>query len=310
MGMFCGVLDAGGVEAQPLSFDTTSVMDMDGMFQEASAFNQPLSFDTSSVTNMGSMFYYASAFNQPLSFDTSSVMNMGGMFDGASSFNQPLSFDTSSVWHMGFMFRGASSLSGANKLLIRCAWAGNSAFASAGYGSSSWGSGSCPSPPSSPSPPSPLSPPGNGANVTNGPDAYAAFIIGIMHQWHDGLIDSANGINDLFDSANALVTGLSVVLSMVSLVAAIDVAIYDLSTASVPLASTLATAASIPGAMPFPPIFGIPYLSIVGALVVLTWVLIVAVLRLMAAGEAVYTLVWGTPINIKKVAPITASCTV
>ena len=99
-------------------------------------------------------------------------------------------------------------------------------------------------------------------------------------------------------------------LSMVLLIAAIAVAIYDLSTASVPLASTLATAASIPGAMPFPPIFGIPYLSIVGALVVLTWVLIVAVLLLMAAGEAVYTLVWGTPINIKEVAPITASCTV
>eukprot|EP00964_Phaeocystis_antarctica_P100068 scaffold65777_cov53-Phaeocystis_antarctica.AAC.1 len=48
-----------------------------------------------------------------------------------------------------------SSLSAANKLLIRCAWASTSAFASAGYGSS-WGSGSCPPPPSpSPLPPSP-----------------------------------------------------------------------------------------------------------------------------------------------------------
>ena len=37
-------------------------------------------------------------------------------------------------------------MSNANKLLIRCAWAGNSAFASAGYGSS-WGPGTCPSPP-------------------------------------------------------------------------------------------------------------------------------------------------------------------
>ena len=138
-----------------------------------------------------------------------------------------------------------------------------------------------------------------------------------MHQWHDGLINSANGINGLFDIANSLVEFLSIPVSMVITAiavavwsSAIAVAIYDLSTASVPLASTLATAASIPGAMPFPPMFGIPYLSIVGALVVLTWVLIVAVLRLMAAGEAVYTLVWGTPINIKKVAPITASCTV
>merc|ERR1711935_841449 len=291
---------------QPLSFDTSSVTATSYMFYYATVFNQPLSFDTSSVTDMNGMFYEASVFNQPLSFDTSSVTGMNYMFYRALVFNQPLSFDTSSVTDMNAMFYSASSLSGANKLLIRCAWAGNSAFASAGYGSSSysWGSGSCPSPPS------PLSPPGNGANVTNGPDAYAAFIIGIMHQWHDGLIESANGINGLFDSANALVTGLSVAGSMVLSIAAIAVAIYDQSTASVPLAFTLATAASIPGAMPFPPMFGIPYLSIVGALVVLSWVLIVAVLLLMAAGEAVYTLVWGTPINIKKVALITALHTV
>eukprot|EP00964_Phaeocystis_antarctica_P006491 scaffold3508_cov47-Phaeocystis_antarctica.AAC.1 len=39
----------------------------------------------------------------------------------------------------------ATSLSNANKLLIRCAWAGTSAFASAGYGSIwSWGPGTCP----------------------------------------------------------------------------------------------------------------------------------------------------------------------
>ena len=38
--------------------------------------------------------------------------------------------------------QGADSLSAANKLLIRCTWEGNSAFASAGY-DSSWGSGSC-----------------------------------------------------------------------------------------------------------------------------------------------------------------------
>ena len=39
--------------------------------------------------------------------------------------------------------QNANSLSNANKLLIRCAWAGTSAFASAGYGSS-WGPGTCP----------------------------------------------------------------------------------------------------------------------------------------------------------------------
>ena len=36
-----------------------------------------------------------------------------------------------------------NSLSAANKLLIRCAWAGNLAFASAGFGGSTWAPGSC-----------------------------------------------------------------------------------------------------------------------------------------------------------------------
>jgi len=53
---------------------------------------------------------------------------------------------------MGRMFEcslsAGCSLSAANKLLIRCAWAGTSAFTSAGYGSS-WGPGTCPSPSSS-----------------------------------------------------------------------------------------------------------------------------------------------------------------
>ena len=53
--------------------------------QGASAFNQPLSFDTSSVTDMGGVFYGASAFNQPLSLDTSSVTNMFAMFYVRSS---------------------------------------------------------------------------------------------------------------------------------------------------------------------------------------------------------------------------------
>jgi len=44
---------------------------------------------------------------------------------------------------MGGMFGGPNSLSAANKLLIRCAWAGTSAFSSAGYGSS-WAPGTCP----------------------------------------------------------------------------------------------------------------------------------------------------------------------
>jgi len=44
---------------------------------------------------------------------------------------------------MNAMFYGANSLSAANKLSIRCAWVGTSAFTSAGYGGSSWAPGSC-----------------------------------------------------------------------------------------------------------------------------------------------------------------------
>merc|ERR1711935_804224 len=124
-------------------WDVSAITDMSGIFKYLKDFNADFSsWDTSGVTNMYQMFYGASAFNQPLSFDTSSVTAMGYMFLGAAAFNQPLSFDTSRVTNMGRMFEAANSLSAANKLLIRCAWAGTSAFASAGYGSS-WGPGSC-----------------------------------------------------------------------------------------------------------------------------------------------------------------------
>ena len=36
-------------------------------------------------------------------------------------------------------------MSDANKLLIRCAWTGGSAFADAGYDNTSWVNGTCPS---------------------------------------------------------------------------------------------------------------------------------------------------------------------
>ena len=45
--------------------------------------------------------------------------------------------------HLPSTWQDANSLSDENKLLIRCAWAGNQAFAFAGYGSG-WGSGTCP----------------------------------------------------------------------------------------------------------------------------------------------------------------------
>ena len=135
------------------------------MFRAASVFNQPLSFDTSSVITMSHMFYSAAAFNQPLSFDTSSVTDMTRMFDVRSSpcpapnlqpsppphaacavvarRLPPPSPQTAPHYALFTTRQITPSLSNANKLLIRCAWAGTSAFATAGYGSN-WGSGSCP----------------------------------------------------------------------------------------------------------------------------------------------------------------------
>jgi surface protein len=95
---------------QELTFDTSSVTDMNSMFGNTMLFNQPVNaFDTSSVIDMSYMFYNATSFNQSLSnFDTSNVNNMGGMFSGASSFDQSLSnFNTSSVIDMSYMFNGA-----------------------------------------------------------------------------------------------------------------------------------------------------------------------------------------------------------
>eukprot|EP00964_Phaeocystis_antarctica_P043167 scaffold24746_cov75-Phaeocystis_antarctica.AAC.1 len=111
------------------NWDTSGVTDMSYMFYGVSGFNQPLNFDTSKVTDMSFMFQKASAFNQPLSFDTSKVTSMQNMFKRASAFNQPLSFDTSTVAFLNAQTQGMfsfNSLSNANKMLIRCAWAGTS----------------------------------------------------------------------------------------------------------------------------------------------------------------------------------------
>ena len=63
-----------------------------------------------------------------------------------SAMNQDISgWNVSQATDMRNMFRYANAFSDANKLSIRCAWAGTSAFASAGYGSS-WVSGNCASP--------------------------------------------------------------------------------------------------------------------------------------------------------------------
>ena len=110
---------------------------------------------------------YASAFNQPLSFDTSSVNDMRYMFRvrsaralGPQALSRapcmptlpPSTLSPASrhahlappiIYTPPFRLpQYANSLSAPNKLLIRCAWVGTAAFASAGFGSG-WAPGSC-----------------------------------------------------------------------------------------------------------------------------------------------------------------------
>jgi len=130
----------------PISaWDVTAVTNMAYLFYGRSGFDEDINaWDVSKVTNMHKMFDGANRFNQPLgSWQVGQVTDFFEMFDHAYAMNQDISgWNVSQATDMRSMFRYASAFSDANKLLIRCAWAGTSAFASAGYGSS-WGPGSC-----------------------------------------------------------------------------------------------------------------------------------------------------------------------
>jgi surface protein len=70
------------------SWDTSSAIDMFGMFSGATSFDGVLSsWETSSVTDMKQMFSGAiSCYQDMSSWDTSSVIDMFLMFSGATSF--------------------------------------------------------------------------------------------------------------------------------------------------------------------------------------------------------------------------------
>jgi len=155
---------------------------------------------------MALMFFGAEAFNQPLSWNTSSVTGMENMFEGAAAFNQPLSFDISSVQTMEYMFYGANALSDANKVLTRCAWAGQGeisdpspdnsyaddsvAFEDSTYGLEWSGLGACPSPPTpppqTPTPPPPTPPPADLCSCTGSGNQISCSSSGLRYcQWHE-----------------------------------------------------------------------------------------------------------------------------
>lgn len=96
--------------------DTSNVIDMSGMFEDALLFDRPVhTFSTSKVTNMSRMFKNAARFNNTIlsdSFNTVNVRDMSEMFSGTICFNQPLlgaSFYTGNVQNFSRMFYRSNS---------------------------------------------------------------------------------------------------------------------------------------------------------------------------------------------------------
>ncbi|CAC9452951.1 hypothetical protein, partial [uncultured Gammaproteobacteria bacterium] len=129
-------IDGNGSDDDLTNWDVSYVIDMSGMFSDATAFNQDIdSWDVSNVTNMNSMFVKATAFNQNIdSWDVSNVKNMLLMFYKATAFNQNIdSWNVSNVKSVFLMFYEAtafnqsigswdiSSLTNAEGMFIRTA---------------------------------------------------------------------------------------------------------------------------------------------------------------------------------------------
>jgi len=104
-----------------INWNIANIVNLQGMFANASLFNQDISvWDTSSVTNVSYMFYFASAFNQEVTnWDVTNVTTMANMFALATNFNNGditnigskslNSWNTQSVTNMTYMFYAVST---------------------------------------------------------------------------------------------------------------------------------------------------------------------------------------------------------
>jgi surface protein len=91
--------------------NTTSIYDMNNMFNGCAAFNSPVGFSTANVMDMNGMFSGCTAFNQSVSsFNTANVTDMAGMFNACTAFNQSVAgFNTANVTVMHYMFYGCAA---------------------------------------------------------------------------------------------------------------------------------------------------------------------------------------------------------
>ena len=121
--------------------------------QSAAAFNQPLSFDISSVTTMAAMFNVRSA--RALPANSAQLGPPCTLLAPPPPHALPPPSKHATLRQPPFNSRqNADALSDANKVLIRCAWAGNAAF-DGSYRMAWIGLGAC----SPLAPPSPSLPP-------------------------------------------------------------------------------------------------------------------------------------------------------
>ena len=113
MGMFQGATNFNNGEAPGAftnslnSWDTSEVVELRFMFNDATSFNQDIgNWDTSKNRTTAGMFKGATRFNRPIgNWNVSSVVNMDETFSKAIAFNQPLNnWDVSSVTTMAQMF--------------------------------------------------------------------------------------------------------------------------------------------------------------------------------------------------------------
>lgn len=122
---------------------TTGIYDMEGLFSGVDVDFNISSWDTSSVTNMDRMFENAAHFNADIShWDTRNVLSMNGMFEGASSFDQDLSgWTTTNIADQPPKFSEGSALSPWNLPtwandeqldVLSIYWLGNDSFFASG----------------------------------------------------------------------------------------------------------------------------------------------------------------------------------
>ena len=94
---------------QPLTFDTSNVLNCYRMFKGATSFDQNLTWDLSLCTTFTEMFSGATAFNSDLNFTLGSATGLTQTFLNATNFNKPLNWDVSGITSMFNTFGNAVS---------------------------------------------------------------------------------------------------------------------------------------------------------------------------------------------------------